>query len=195
MGQNDPNATPPVQRALHEEDHASRIIRQRLTSLRLDLGMTVREAARLAGLSRGGLEKIESGAYLPSIESLTSLCKVYDLKVSTFFELVDVQLGIACSIRRDWPTETMHEQEHQALLETLVRLTGQHQEWELGRSLAYIRKNHPAVFEGLEQIIQNLAPQRMQTKETFPIKQKPAALEHPNVSRAGASASANTRLE
>jgi transcriptional regulator with XRE-family HTH domain len=65
----------------------SRELRYLLISLRMEKKLNFTEASQGAGLSRNGLEKIETGAALPSLESLFLLCNFYEISLVELLSL------------------------------------------------------------------------------------------------------------
>lgn len=136
----------------------ARLIRQRLTAMRLESRLTLRDAAQAAGLSRGGLEKIESGANLPSIESLASLCSVYGSTLGALFASIEQQSSVAENLRSEWPDELMLADERAHRLDTLAGLAGLGDTWELAKALVRLREDNHSVSSALSALIEALAP-------------------------------------
>jgi transcriptional regulator with XRE-family HTH domain len=61
-------------------------LRYILISLRMERQLNFSEASANAGLSRNGLEKIETGAALPSLESLFLLCESYNISLADLMQ-------------------------------------------------------------------------------------------------------------
>jgi transcriptional regulator with XRE-family HTH domain len=126
--------------------------------MRLLAGLTIRDAAQFAGLSRGGLEKIESGANLPSLESLSALCGVYGSSLGAFFRDIDAQGQRARVLRNQWPDDVAQSSEALARLDALAQLSGHADAWRLAKDLMRLREHAPESFTAMRQLIETLVP-------------------------------------
>lgn len=141
-------------------DTFARILRQHLISLRLEKKLSVKDAAAFSGLSRGGLEKIESGANLPSIDSLRLLCATYGCAASELLAAVDAQLGVAAAVRKQWDTGAMEADERYALYRELARSVGRGDELRTCDQLARIKETHAELHAALCETIRAAAGPR-----------------------------------
>ena len=65
-----------------------------LRERREELGLSIYEVAKRAGIDRGGLHRIEAGVYLqPEPERLARLAKVLDLPVTDLYQLAGYPVG------------------------------------------------------------------------------------------------------
>jgi transcriptional regulator with XRE-family HTH domain len=127
----------------------ARILRQNLISLRLEKKLSIKDAAAYAGLSRGGLEKIESGANLPSIDSLRLLCAAYDCTASALLANVDAQLAVAATLRKQFDTTGMDATERYALYREHARSVGRADELQVCDQLSRIKETNPELYTAL----------------------------------------------
>ena len=160
-----------------------RQVRAHLVSFRLTLKLTVKEAATRASLSRGGLEKIESGENLPSLESLHSICKVYGVSMAEFFWQVQQQQHVSANLRNDFqkdmarlglnepmftPAATPEPTQNQLKTEIfcdLARKVGLEQEMQLACELAVLRKKNQELYDSLVRTISCLVTDRRKSRK------------------------------
>lgn len=134
-----------------------RILRQRLVSLRLARKLTATDAAALASLSRAGLEKIESGANTPSLDSLLRLCALYNVSVSALLRSVEEQLGIANALETEFELKTSRKEEYQEHFKKLALLTGHSEEHETIAELRLIAEKQPVLARSLQAAVREAA--------------------------------------
>lgn len=135
----------------------SRILRQRLVSLRLSRRLTATDAASLASLSRAGLEKIESGANTPSLDSLIKLCALYGVSVSALLQSVEEQLGISKALETEFELKCSSHEEYQEHFRKLALLSGHSAEHETITDLRFIAEKQPALARSLQAAVREAA--------------------------------------
>lgn len=67
-------------------------IGSRLRAARQAQQLTIEEVARITGLTKGFLSRVERDMTSPSVSSLITLCEVLSISVGSLFEAPDVQL-------------------------------------------------------------------------------------------------------
>jgi transcriptional regulator with XRE-family HTH domain len=90
--------------------------RRRLINHRMSKGLNLAQAAQLAGLSRTGLEKIESGAAKISLESLFQLCSFYEESIPDFMTSAEADY-----VREQLKKRKTHNQSAPLLIKKSVR--------------------------------------------------------------------------
>jgi transcriptional regulator with XRE-family HTH domain len=132
-------------------------IRRRLVNHRTALRLNVSQAAKLAGLSRTGLEKMEDGDTQPSLDSLMRLSRAYGESLPAFLWAVEESLGVAREERaRLFEKETLTHEREALFLELAVKLG--FSEWlEETRLLAGLAEVDRDTAEALRKVIQSAA--------------------------------------
>lgn len=62
----------------------------RLRSLRKDAGLSGAEAAKRAGMSPAKISRVETGTFMPTVEQVTTLCRVYKAPPDARREVIDM---------------------------------------------------------------------------------------------------------
>lgn len=80
-------------------------VRQRITSLRKEAGITTNKLAKLASVGQSTLSDIESGKVKPSIDTLEKICQALGISLSEFFSdeqpSVGSRINLLTSRQRD----------------------------------------------------------------------------------------------
>ncbi len=152
-----------------------RVLRQRLVSLRMHHDLSATEAARMCSLSRGGLEKIESGANAPSLESLMKLCSLYGVPLSSVFLEAEAQRDIAVQLSAGFSSREAEQQEALAQISSLARVANLQKEWESALCLAKISAEHPDLAKNLHEIIGSMKNKLKKGKAKKKVTQRAGA--------------------
>jgi transcriptional regulator with XRE-family HTH domain len=70
-----------------------------LREIRLDHGLTIADVAKLAGISRGMLSKIENAQTATSLETISRLAQALGVSLATLFRNCDARVGSAQLIK------------------------------------------------------------------------------------------------
>ena len=132
-------------------------IRRRLINHRRARKLNVNQAAKLAGFSRTGLEKMENGDVQPSLESILRLARFYGESLPSFLRAAQDSLGVALEERerllaKAFEKETRRHEHETLLLQMAVKLGLS--EWldEL-RLLAALAQRDPETADAVRRLI------------------------------------------
>jgi|GEM_PF-4130279 len=140
-------------------------IRRRLVNHRLARRLNVNQAAKLAGFSRTGLERMENGDVQPTLESLTRLAAFYGDALPAFFAGVYEDCGVAQGERVRLFAKETKAQEHEALLLELSVRLGLSEWLEEFRLLAALSDVDPDLGEHVRAVVHALAQGRAKLRD------------------------------
>ena len=71
---------------MYEKPMDSEFVRERITALRLERGISEYQTSYALGRSRGYLNNISSGKSLPSMKEFLAICDYFDITPAEFFQ-------------------------------------------------------------------------------------------------------------